>query len=480
MKRREFLQTAAAGAAAAAFPGWARSRPGPIGEGRPNVLVIMADDISPGHFGCYGGPAGTPNLDGLARSGVCFRTGWATPMCAPTRAMLATGRYAHRTGVYHNGLNIPQGAAGRFAQDHLTFARVLRENGYVTALAGKRQALGGPVASAEVGFDEACFHETYGRLPGGRPFEGQWESEEVLPGYPGPVASRYWHPCILQNGREVPTGPETFGEDVFVEFLVDFIRRRGDRPFLAYYPMNLPHGTARGRLPTTPLTGRPGRNEGGNLAECTAYIDALIGRLIRALGEMEILGHTLVLFTSDNGDAGAGKTEATERGARVPLIAGGAGWIRSRGEVGELASLADVFPTLADLAGARLPEGYATDGVSLAPYLRGSSDSTRDRVYSYIGTARMIRDSRWLLEAVDPLGGHPQGRFTDCGDERDPARYPVRTGDLAPEEEAARRGLLEALAAIPHIDPGDPDAARALERYRGHPYPHRLGPRRGG
>ncbi|MBN2451686.1 MAG: sulfatase-like hydrolase/transferase [Lentisphaeria bacterium] len=480
MNRRGFLGVSGTGAAAWALSRWASAAAPPARQ--PNFLVIMADDLSPGHFGCYGGSrAKTPHLDALARSGVCFRTCWATPMCAPSRAMIATGRYAHRTGIYHNGLAIPTGKfpARQWAREHLTFARLLREHGYATALAGKIMEMGGRIGSPEVGFQEYCHHVSNGKLPDGKTFEGVWESDRALPGWSGPVASRYWHPCLVRNGEAVPTSPDLFGEDVCADFLVDFIRRHRDAPFLAYYPMNLPHGTATGKLPTTPLSGRPGQNQGGAMAECVSYIDVLVGRLLTALEETGQLRHTLVLFTSDNGDAGWGKTWATEEGARVPLLAGGPTWLRQRGPADQLVSLADIFPTLAELAGAGLPEGYDVDGCSLAAFLCGETDRTRDVITSSIGTGRMVRDRRWLLEAVDPVGGHPRGRLYDCGTEREPGQYREMTDSQEPEAIEARRRLEKVLGDTPFLNPEDPATAKALEAYRKHPYPHRLGPRPG-
>lgn len=478
MNRRDFLRAAGAGAAAVALPDWASAAPG--ADGRPNFLVIMADDLSPGHFGCYGVTQGeTPHVDALARSGVCFRTCWATPMCAPTRAMIATGRYAHRTGIYHNGLAIPTGKVPprQWASEHLTFAHALREAGYATAMAGKTMEMGGAIGSPEVGFEEHCCHQVSGVLPDGGKHQGAWESDRKLPGWAGPVTSRYWHPCLVRNGEVVPTMPDTFGEDVCTDFLIDFMRRKKGGSFLAYFSMNLPHGTATGKLPTTPLSVRPGRNEGGSMAECVSYIDVLVGRLVAALQETGLLRNTLVLFMTDNGDAARGKTWATEHGARVPLVVGGPDRVKRRGSTAELSSLADVFPTLMECANVRLPEGYEVDGRSLAPFLCGESDRTREFVTSYIGTARMVRDRRWLLDAADPLGGHPRGRLYDCGGECDPDRYHDVTDSQEPEALDARRRLEGILAETPFLDLQAPAASKALDAYRKHPYPHRLGPR---
>jgi len=478
MNRRQFLAGTAAAAGCLAMGRSLRAaEDNSTRHRRPNFLFIMADDLSPGHFGYYGNrEARTPAIDALAKTGVMFRTCWATPMCAPTRALLVTGRYACRTGIYHNALWVPKGESNprRFASDHLTFARVLKQHGYATAIAGKIMALGGGVDSPEVGFDEHCFHLGSGKLPGGAEFDGPYEGRHRIPNSK-PVASRYWHPCVVRNGQGLKTKPEDFGEDVFADFLIDFMKRNKDKPFLAYFPMNLPHGIAGGGVPTTPLSGRPGKIRGGNMVECVQYIDAVVGRLIKALDELQLRDNTIVFFTTDNADAGNGKTRATEQGARVPMVVSASRrLVRPRGAVDAMTDFADVFPTLLELARAKGPDGYELDGKSLAAYLAGRTDSHRDWIYSYIGTAAMIRDDRWLLEAVDPLGGHPQGRLYDCGNSRTPGSYRDVSQSKAPEAIEARKRLEQALARIPALDPSDPATKQALETYKTAPFRHRL------
>jgi arylsulfatase A len=442
---------------------------------RPNFLIIMADDLSPGHFGCYGDAAATtPHIDAMARAGVLFRTAWATPMCAPSRAELITGRYAHRTGVWHNQLSV-RPAAGNLAANHLTFARVLRDAGYATAVAGKLMEIGGPLDDPAVGFQEYHVHWGNQRLPDGGTWDGPFETMGNAKGHTQPFTSRYWHPCIVRNGKHVPTTKADFGEELHAEFLIDFMKRHRSGPFLCYFSMNLPHGiaTGKGDLPTTPLSGRPGTIDKGNLPECVAYIDVLVGRLVKALDDLGLRDNTLVIFTADNADGNDGKVRATEQGARVPLVVNCPGLVKARGATDELTDFSDVFPTLVDLAGARLPEGYALDGKSLAPFLRGTSDTHREWIYSYIGTARMIRDRRWLWEAVDPLGGFP-GRFYDCGVNRGGRGYQNATESQKAEAAAARTRLRAALDKLPAIDPENPAGKAALEQYRLSPFPHKL------
>jgi arylsulfatase A-like enzyme len=490
MDRRAFLR---AGAAAAALgPLAARAGAGPAeGRRRPSFVVIMADDISPHRYGCYGdGGDGTPNIDRLAADGVAFATCWATPICQPTRALLMTGRYAHRTGWYHNALKIP-GPDGSldFKKSHIVFSRALQEAGYATCIAGKWQ-LHGWAGAAEAGFDEFCLYQgnVAKRIEQGEEFGGLYETTEGAKGYhQQKIASRYWGPAVNRNGELMEVTPEDFGPDIWTDYIIDFMRRNRDRAFCAYYPMELPHCTATGSMPTTPLSGRPGDLSGGTLAECNRYVDLLVGRILDALDEFGLRDSTYVLFTSDNGGQGTdgrwAKNTATEFGARVPLVVGGGSVMARPGLSPALAGLADVMPTLLDLAGVALPDGYELDGVSLAPYLRGESEATRPWVHSYLGTARMLRDDRWLLESVDTVYGSPRGRFFDCGQARDPRgyeRYREVTDSTAPEVLAARERFDRILAGLPSPDRSDPAIAELLDTYDGYVYRHRVELRRRG
>jgi len=332
-------------------------------EEKMNILFIMADDVSPELYGCYGNEkANTPNIDELAETGVAFNTCWAAPICSPTRAMTLTGRYAHRTGWYHNAFKVPDAAGGtNFLENHLTFAQLLGEQGYATALGGKWQLPGSP-DDENSGFDEYCIWEVNeGRLPEGAVFSGLKENDTTL--------SRFWYPSMIKNGELMPSGLEDFGPDMATDFLIDFMKRNREKPFLAYYPMILPHGTRGGRT-TTPITRRVGDHINGSFQEGVDYTDVLVGRLLDALDELGIREKTVVIFTSDNGMPN--KNRATNAGSRVPFLVDCPGTVQNRGYTDELASLADILPTMVDFAGGALPEGYEVDGQSMRPFRPGN------------------------------------------------------------------------------------------------------------
>ena len=432
---------------------------------RPNLIVIMADDLGAGELGCYGHPSHrTPHLDALARTGVRFETAYTSPVCHPTRFTLMTGQYGFRTGVLNfSGMRAGPPRKHEGADNianHVTFAQVLKQAGYATALAGKWQLSGAwPNVVRETGFDEHCiwgFREHFSP-----------EDREKAQAAGINFRSRYWRPSIQRNGRWVPTNEDDYGPDIFAAFLIDFIKRPRTGPFFIYYPMALTHGP---HLPT-PDTYRPGmdreRSNRTHFAANVEYADKLIGRLLRSLEEAGLRQNTVILFTGDNGTGGEGKSTATEKGARVPLIVNGPDRVKPRGAVSALADTSDVFPTLMELAGAVVPSSHVVDGRSLAPFLRGERETTREWIFAYQADRRVLRTERWLLEDNSPR--HP-GRLFDCGTSRDGTGYCDVTASLDPEVLAAREyfeRLLHGLPA-PHLDHdgapnqrNDPEAKRA-------------------
>jgi arylsulfatase A len=453
----------------------------------PNILLIVADDLSPENFGFHGGARiPTPNLDRLAAHGVVFENVWTTPMCMPSRAQILSGSNASRNGIWHNQLNVrPDGKNPQeYARHQPTIAPLLKKAGYRTALAGKAHTIGTGMAGttdlnpSKAGYDEWSIFDSSGKLAQAQ----RWETENTPAGFRGPVASRHWQPSIYENGKARMTTPNDFGDDLFADFLLDFMKRCAGqgKPSLAIFMMNLPHVTALSQLPTTPLSGEPGKNEGGTFEECVAYIDVIIGRMIEQMETIGILDNTVVLFTTDNADVGFGKAHIVEQGARVPLvIAGPEQYIGKTRRSTALVSLADLLPTFCDWAGVEVPTAADIDGKNYAPYLRGESGAPRSWLYSYLGTGAAIRDAEWVLEAYDPIGGH-EGRLyrylKPGGNILAPGRELISENTTDPEALAARTQFIEILKEIHRFDVNNPHIIQALERYRGAAWPHRLTP----
>jgi arylsulfatase A len=403
LTRRGFV----VGATALALAGCvAPPRPERRGSRGPNFLIFLADDLGRECLGCYGGTSyATPRLDALARAGLRFERCFSMPQCHPTRVALLTGRYPFRANARW----------GRLPDDEVTFAHVLAGAGYATAVSGKWQLAKlkkQPDHPARAGFQTSCC----------------WGWHE---------GSRYWEPLIWQDGVRRDDLRDRYGPDVHTEFLIDFMAREREGPFLAYYPMTLPHLSSAG------ADGAPGAKR-TSYPELVEEMDRQVGRTLDALAGLGLARSTVVLFAADNGAprgitselAGrripGGKATLTDAGTHVPLLANGPG-IAPGGVCPDLVDVSDFLPTLAALAGVELPAGVSLDGRSFAPQLRGEPGQPRDWVYGGDHRGRsFLRDRRWKLTN--------SGALYDV--ERDPDELAaIAPGHDTPESAAARARL---------------------------------------
>lgn len=415
---------------------------------RPNVILILADDLGASELGCYGSREHqTPNLDRLAREGLRLDTFYATPLCTPTRVCLMTGQYGFRNGYLGMGKEefkpVPD-APQRDIANHFTIGKLMKSAGYATALAGKWQLPGEiPTLIHDCGFDDYRMWAYKHNLPAGVEHTGLWEDPDRKT-----KPERYWHPCIVENGKYLPTKPDDYGPDLFLSFMLDFARRHKDEPFFIYHTSVLTHAPHE----ETPDPQHPGKRWPRGFKSNLEYLDHLMGRLRTSLEEMNLTRNTIVIFVGDNGTGGRGKGTVSERGTRVPFIAWGPEWVRPRRDaVGALGDLTDILPTLADLARTSLPSDKVFDGRSMVPLLRGETSRHRDWIYSFLDDGRLLRDDRWLL-MLPPNGGRET--LFDCGSSRDGSGYKeIMDAGATPEAKAARERFARILAGIPEPRP---------------------------
>ena len=432
-----------------AWDAWGQATTAPA---RPNVILVLADDLGAAELGCYGNRIHrTPNLDRLAAEGLRLDTFYVTPLCTPTRVCLMTGQYGFRTGylgMHHEEFlpapNTPQREIG----NHFTIGDLMKSAGYATALSGKWQLPGKiPSLIHDCGFDEYRMWAYKENLPEGVEHTGRWEGD------PQTKTARYWHPCIVENGKYVPTRPDDYGPDLFMDFVVGFIRRNREHPFFIYHTSVLTHVPHE----ATPDPEHPGKRLPEGFQTNLEYLDHLMGRLRRTIEEAHLDRSTVIIFLGDNGTGGRGKNTVTELGVRVPFIVWGPGTVHPRKEATEaLGDLTDIMPTLAGLAGAQLPSDKTFDGRSMLPLLRGETVRHREWIYSFLEDGRILRDDRWLLEV--PGKGEPE-RFFDCGQSRNGRDYRQVSPTENAEAEAARGRFARILAAMPEPRPR-PDAGR--------------------
>ena len=405
-------------------------------EDRPNFLIILVDDLGPEQLACYGSKENsTPNIDRLAREGTLFRTAYATPICTPSRALLMSGRYGYQTGWLNftgrKGSPTATDPNYNFGRAERTFAHVLRDNGYHTGLAGRWLSVGNEhVQIPDAGFTEYQVWGIWGqKLPPGVKHTGEWERKDR-------VTSRFWHPCIIRDGQYVETRENDYGPDLMLTYCKDFLRRHRDDSFLLFYPMILVHDP----YPPVPDLKNPGQRKTGNLKNFVEYTDYITGELMLTIDDLGLRENTIVIFAGDNGTVKAGKGTPTEMGARVPLIVRSPGRVKGGMVSEELTDFSDVFPTLLDFAGIPLPGDFSLDGKSLVSTLV-SGQEHRPWIYSYFIDGQVLRDKRWLYQ---------EGRFFDCGSNRDGVGYVDVTESVDPEvlEMKNRFGrLLEKFAA---------------------------------
>lgn len=383
---------------------------------KPNIIFILADDLGLDSVSCYGSDQlKTPNIDALARSGMRFEYSYATPLCGPSRSQILTGRYPFRTGMTSNRTGDAVSPA-----NEVMIPRVVKPAGYVTAQVGKWNQL--PLQPSDWGFDE------YLRFPG---------------------SGRYWRkqtPVYRVNGQVMQLPPRTYLPDVMHDFLIDFIKRHKNQPFYVHYALSHVH---------QPIVPTPDSAPGSHrlYADNIAYMDKLVGKLVAELDRLGLREKTLIVFVGDNGTArgpaqrltvhgrridGAKNTMA-EGGSRVPLIVNWKGTIRAGQVCHDLTDFSDFFPTLVDLAGAKLPENVAIDGRSFAPQLRGEPGTPREWVYVELEGQRYIATKRWKLTGGGELFSMKDAPFR---------QVPVPPGTADADAVSARQRLRETLEKL--------------------------------
>ncbi|QXJ20546.1 sulfatase-like hydrolase/transferase [Actinomadura graeca] len=373
---------------------------------RPNVLVILGDDLGWADLGCYGSPAiRTPHLDGLARQGVRFTDAYsAAAVCSPTRFGLYTGRYP---GRLRGGLEEPIARPNELhgiPPGHPTLASLLKDAGYATAMFGKWHC---------------------GFLPWYSPLKSGWDT--FFGNLSGAVD---YYSKITSEGRdlyegEVPTESLGYYTDTIAERAAAFVREaRGGRPWLLnlnftapHWPWEAPGDRAVSEEITARVKAGDARalwhDDGGSLDTYRRMVEAMdagVGRVLRALRETGQERDTLVLFSSDNGGerwsyqwplTGA-KAGLNEGGIRVPNILRWPARIRSRQVSGVPVITQDWTATILEITGVRSAASHPLDGSSLAGHLlRGERPPGHD-LFWRTRTSRALRRGRWKYLRTTP------------------------------------------------------------------------------
>lgn len=354
---------------------------GALKEDPPNVIVIITDDQGYGDLGITGNPhVKTPVIDQFARESIRLNQFYVSPVCAPTRSSLMTGRYSLRTGMRdtYNGGAI-------MATAEVTIAEMLKGVGYSTGIFGKWH-LGDnyPFRPGDQGFDESLIH-----LSGGMGQPGDFTTF-----FKGD--SSYYDPVLWYNGQQ--KAYNGYCSDIFTDEAIGFLEKNREDPFFLYLSFNAPH---------TPLQvpeeyyemykdidpaagfendGRPfpemsekDKEDARKVYAMVSNIDDNVGKLLQKLDELDLADNTLVVFMTDNGPqqpryvAGmrGRKGNVFRGGVRVPFYLRLPDRLAGNKDIGATLAHIDVLPTLAEICGASLPKNRKIDGKSFYALLEG-------------------------------------------------------------------------------------------------------------
>ncbi len=352
--------------------------PARAADAKPNVIVFLADDLGYGDLGCYGHPKiQTPNLDAFAKQGArltqCYS---ASAVCSPSRSAILTGRTPHRNGVY---TWIAENAEVHLRTSELTMPKVLKESGYATAHVGKWHLNG-------------KFNSPDQPQPGDHGYD-HWMATQnnAGPSHKNPTN-------FVRNGK--PVGKlEGFSAPLVVGEAIDWLTTKRDKakPFFLAVWTHEPH------LPIEsdpefmkPYAGMPEdfQQHHGNVTQ----MDHAFGKLMKALDEQKLTENTFVFFTSDNGPEGDGLKNRTrgstgglrgrkramyEGGIRVPGLARWPGHIKPGSVIDAPVIGSDVFPTMLNACGTKVPADRVIDGANVLPVLTGKADAVERKVPLY-------------------------------------------------------------------------------------------------
>ena len=406
------------------------------GKRKPNLVVIMADDLGYGELSCYGNNNyKTPHLDALARAGVRFTDYHSNgAVCSPTRAALLTGRYQQRAGVggvIYAGFD--QNRNHGLHQSETTFAESLGGAGYQNGCFGKWH----------LGYEKKFnpvhhgFNRFRGYVSGNIDYQSHFDRVGVYDWWEG-----------LEHIRE-----KGYSTHLITRHAVKFIEEHKDRPFCLYVPHEAPHTPFQG--PGDPgfrVKGRvvPEKRSAGfkkrAYREMVQEMDKGVGEIVATLKRLGLEKNTVVFFVSDNGAASFGsngslrgnKGQLWEGGHRVPAIVSWPGRIAAGSTCDDLSIGMDIFPTLLELAGVNAPENLRLDGRSLVPSLFGKRSAGQRKLYWSAGRQQAMRDGPWKY--VRELKGQKAAALynlsSDQGEKnslagKDPARLASMRKDYA-------------------------------------------------
>lgn len=358
---------------------------------KPNIILILADDIGYEIPTCDGGQSyTTPAIDNLAAKGVRFTQCHVCPNCSPSRVELLTGKYGFRNYKHWGILNAAQ----------KTFANMLHDAGYKTCVAGKWQLDGGNASIKNFGFDNYRVFEPYAT-----------DNENLENKY------RYKNPRLFENGNFLADSltKGKYADNMFTDYISNFIDSNLNNPFFIYYPMSLCHAPF---SPTPDDAEYAAWNPLTDSSDLTffpsmiKYMDKKVKQVENKINDVGLTKKTIIIFMGDNGTdlditsmfngqaITGGKATSTIYGTHVPLIISNPGRFLSGITSGGLIDASDFLPTLASMAKIKTPDTYGPlDGISFYPLLLGSTERLRDWIYCHWNSQKgvWVQDETYKL-----------------------------------------------------------------------------------
>src|SRR5580698_225905 len=410
--RRSFIKSSLAAAVASAVPASAEADENSAAKPavQPNIILYLSDQFRWDFIGANGhnGSTRTPNLDAMASRGKNFTHAVTNqPVCAPSRSVLLTSRYATETGVWRNGIALGQTLP--------TLAGELRQAGYTSNLIGKWHLA--PNTEADGGGPGAVKPEFRGG------FLDLWEGSNVIEFTTHPYEGTIWD----RDGKEI-----TYKDEYRVDFITDrverFLRQKQEKPFFLFISQIEPHQQNDMHRPIGPhgsverfanstvpadLRALPGTWQAQlpDYYGCIEAIDASVGRVRRILEEEHLADNTIFVFLSDHGCHFMTRNQEYKRSThnsslRVPLLIDGPGFEHGR-QISELVGMVDIAPTIMEAAGVPVPSGVK--GRSFLPLLSSAEarQSWPNQQFIQISesmTGRAIRPKQWTYCVADPTG----------------------------------------------------------------------------
>jgi len=370
---------------------------------KPNIVLIVAETLGYECLGTYGSVSyETPHLDSLAKDGLRFNHYYSLPLPDPSRLQVLTGQYIFRHA----------GSAKQLNKSELTVAGMLKDAGYMTAVAGNWFPNGKGIGGAtpdNSGFQEHCVWLRADQASDkqladlGREFSGGSEER----------TSYYYHPLIKKNGTLMKTSDTDYGPDIYSDFICDFVSRNKDKPFFVYYSMVVPafpfHLTPDARKTTSKKLKKAGKQDTGRFKEMISYMDKVVGKILTNVDEMGLRDNTIIMFASLSGTLPTvttlmeegrkmrgGNGLSSDAGTRGPLIVRGPSGFKT-GISDSLVDTVDFLATFAEIAGVDFARNKETDSQSFYGALTGNNQSPRKWTYHHFAPFNILgRSGRYI------------------------------------------------------------------------------------